>query len=81
MVKKALDFSFINQDVQNQLAQSREILSVVQSIEATVANMSPGEARDKLEETAKRLLGIASTLTTNATSTSNSAALTIVSST
>jgi hypothetical protein len=81
MERKTLDFSFINQDVQTQLAQSKELVSIVQALEATLAQMPPSDQRAKIEATAKRLLGVASVLTSNATSTSSAAAITISSST
>ena len=81
MVKRVLDFSFINQDVNTQLAQSREILDVVQRLQTLLTVVPPGEERIKLEESLKRLLNAASILTSNANSTSSNAALTIVSST
>jgi hypothetical protein len=78
--KPPVDLSFINRDVQIQLAQSKELLSIVQSLETTLSTMPQGEARSIVEQTAKRLLGVASILASNANSTSNTAALTVVSS-
>jgi hypothetical protein len=45
-----------------QLAQSKELLSIVQSLETTLSTMPQGEARSIVEQTAKRLLGVASIL-------------------
>jgi len=75
-----VNLGFINKDVEAQFARSRDAVEVAESLNSLLPQIENPEVRAQVEQNIRRLLGIADSLTKNATFTSNNAALTIVSS-
>jgi hypothetical protein len=80
MSEKTINLGFINQDVNAQLERSQDMVQIAQSLTALLPKIEDPDVKSKLEESIRTLLTTANSLTTNASSTSANAALTIVSS-
>lgn len=70
--QKYLDLSFIAEDVRNQLARSRDILSQVQELRKISSDIKDELTKAKIDDSISRLLSIANSLTSNAAATSAS---------
>jgi len=80
MAQRSVDLRFINDDVREQLAQSRRILDVVETLKSITVKVEDAQPKAKIEESIRTLVDIASKLTTNANTTSNTAVITVSSS-
>jgi hypothetical protein len=69
---KYLDLGFIERDIRNQLAHSKDILSLVERLQKLSSAVEDQSTRAQIDDLARRLLAIASDLSSNALSTSNS---------
>jgi hypothetical protein len=68
---RGIDLSFLNQDVQVQLARSRDILSQVEVLRQTLPKITDPDVRAKVEQAVRSLLEIAENLSANAAATSS----------
>jgi hypothetical protein len=80
MAQRSVDLRFINDDVREQLTQSRRILDVAETLKSITVKIEDAQVKAKIEESIRDLLDIASKLTTNANKTSNVAVITVSSS-
>ncbi len=72
-----LDLSFIERDVRNQLAHSRDILSQVEVLQRVLPSIQDPAARAQVEASINSLLGIAGGLSSNALSTSTNTGIVV----
>ncbi|HUI97004.1 MAG TPA: hypothetical protein VLX44_14700 [Xanthobacteraceae bacterium] len=79
--RRSVDLSYLSTDVRNQIARSRDILTQVRALQATLPEIKESDARAKIEQTIKELLTVASSLAENATTTTANTVLTVVEST
>jgi hypothetical protein len=72
--QKYLDLSFIERDVRNQLVHSRDIISQVELLRAVASRIEDPATKAQIEDSIRRLLSIANSVSANALSTSASTA-------
>jgi hypothetical protein len=69
---KSLDLRFIEVDIRNQLARSREILSQVRELRRVASGIDDNRIKAEIHESLTRLLDIADSLASNALATTAS---------
>jgi hypothetical protein len=68
---KSLDLKFIEVDIRNQLARSREILSQVRELRRISAGIEDQQIKAEIHDSLTRLLDIADSLASNALATTS----------
>jgi hypothetical protein len=68
---KYLDLSFIERDIRNQLAHSKDILSLVERLRDLSFSVKDESAKAQINDLARRFLAIATDLSSNALTTSS----------
>src|SRR5258708_2159318 len=70
---KPLDLSFLGRDVRNQLEHSKNILHQVQMLQDLLPKIEDEEVKKKIQVAINELLGITTSMTMNAATTTSSA--------